>query len=158
LGTRGWQFNVPTFVWPPQVQPSKQGSQQAGSSLKDHRDNSATHFCMANAHHLAKPAGSTSARKCSSSDHGANSCQNPNRMAADESATCSTSHSPRPSHRDVQNINTIFSRWKNPPSPPNTDLRCNRLAMCPPGLTEPIPLDERNMGFVSRRLPRPRIL
>src|SRR5882724_11724011 len=42
--------------------------------------------------------------------------------------------SPRPSHRDVQNINTIFPAGKNPPIRPNTNLCCNRLAMCPPGL------------------------
>ena len=42
--------------------------------------------------------------------------------------------SPRPSHRDVQNINTIFPAGKNPPIRPNTDLCCNQLALCPPGL------------------------
>src|SRR5882724_9880386 len=42
--------------------------------------------------------------------------------------------SPCPSHREVQNINTIFPAGKNPPIRPNTDLCCNRLAMCPPGL------------------------
>src|SRR5882724_8351366 len=42
--------------------------------------------------------------------------------------------SPCPSHRDVQNINTIFPAGKNPPIRPNTDLRCNQLAMCPPGI------------------------
>ena len=42
--------------------------------------------------------------------------------------------SPRPSHRDVQNVNTIFPTGKNPPIRPNTDLCCNWLALCPPGL------------------------
>src|SRR5882672_9769922 len=37
--------------------------------------------------------------------------------------------SSRPSHGDVQNMNTNF-----PPIHPSTDLCCNCLALCPPGL------------------------
>ena len=42
--------------------------------------------------------------------------------------------SPHPSHRNVQNVNNIFPVGKNPPICPNTDLHCNCLALCPPGL------------------------
>src|SRR5882724_3633196 len=42
--------------------------------------------------------------------------------------------SPRPSLRDVQNLNTLFHDGNNPPAHPNTDSRCNSLALCPPGL------------------------
>src|SRR5882724_4690712 len=42
--------------------------------------------------------------------------------------------SPHPSHRNVQNMNTYFPVGKNPPIHPNTDLHCNCLALCPPGL------------------------
>jgi len=58
------------LVWPPQVQPSKQGSQQAGSSLKDaFKTILLCIFIQQMLVTLAKPAGSTSAGKCSSSDH-----------------------------------------------------------------------------------------
>ena len=42
--------------------------------------------------------------------------------------------SPYPSHRNVQNVNNIFPVGKNLSNHPNTDLHCNHLALCPPGL------------------------
>jgi len=42
--------------------------------------------------------------------------------------------SPHPSLGDVQNLNTLFLDGNNPPTCPNTNLCCNSLAFCPPGL------------------------
>jgi len=42
--------------------------------------------------------------------------------------------SPCPSLGDVQKFNTLFFDGNNPPTCPNTDLCCNSLALCPPGL------------------------
>src|SRR5882724_8533153 len=48
--------------------------------------------------------------------------------------------SPCPSLGDVQKLNTLFHDGKNPPAHPNTDLCCNRLALCPLGLPKASPL------------------
>src|SRR5882672_6890009 len=42
--------------------------------------------------------------------------------------------SPRPSPKDVQIKNLEFIARPAPPVRPNTDPRCNRQALCPPGL------------------------
>src|SRR5882724_1264440 len=42
--------------------------------------------------------------------------------------------SPHPSLRDLQKLNTLFLDGNNPPAHRNTNLHCNSLALCPPGL------------------------
>src|SRR5882672_1292825 len=42
--------------------------------------------------------------------------------------------SPRPSQGNVPLENTLFPAGPIPPIHPNTDPRCNRLALCPAGL------------------------
>jgi len=42
--------------------------------------------------------------------------------------------SPHPSPKDVQIKNFEFIARPAPPTRPNTDPRCNRWALCPPGL------------------------
>src|SRR5882672_5585684 len=42
--------------------------------------------------------------------------------------------SSRPSQRDEQSTNYLFPTGAPPPTHPNTDPRCNRVALCPSGL------------------------
>jgi len=63
----GWQFNVPTFVWPPQSKPSKPAA-SSRSSLKDASRQFCYAFLYGNAHHLQ--AGRITSAANHSSDHG----------------------------------------------------------------------------------------